>query len=267
MRAQNGAIPLLAGHMARLTGSGGPDSRTVEYIESAASTIARRTAGWPRGARVRLRYGELQGEMAWDFTVVPLEPVSPWAHGVALSLCETRVTADASRSPFSPSVAGDTAESSRGLARGPLIGCKLLHRDLYRLAERELGECSVELRSELFHEGLLLDNRGLVIEGLRSNLLLWRDGRWQTPSLRNCGVRGVMLNWLAGRVEISEDDLLISDIEQAAEVAVCNAVRGVVPVVQVALEAAWSSGGQVRTLGSGPATRRIQAVIADDLWQ
>ncbi len=147
-------------------------------------------------------------------------------------------------------------------------GCKLLHRGVYRRAEAELERYSELLRPELFHEGLILDENGLVVEGLRSNLLVWNCGHWRTPSLRECGVRGVMLNWLASQVEISEDALSIRDIEQAEEVVVCNAVRGVVPVVQLALDdfQGESGGGSARELSCGAATNHLQALVAEALW-
>lgn len=278
MRAQGGIIPLLPGHMARLTRSAHLDETTLERIEATASAIAKRTEAWPNGARVRLRYGVLGGARVWDFSAVPLEARSPWDSGVALALCDTRVTAEAGLSPFSADIEEEAVKTRQELAHSSPLGCKLLQRETYSLAERELSGYSSRLLPELFHEGLLLDHCGRAIEGLRSNLLVWRDGHWSTPSLRHCGVRGVMLNWLAARIEISEDELQVSDIEQAEEVAVCNAVRGVVPVLQLALglpvkrppdntpEAAKLHGSAVRTLASGPATRALRAMIKDNLW-
>lgn len=266
MRAQGGVIPLLAGHMARLARSTALAPSILEKIHSQAIVIARNTVDWPQGARVRLRYGVLEDSVRWDFAVVPLEPKSPWARGVALTLCSTRVTGEASLSPFlTVATTGDFAGPRHGAEQDSLQGCKLLKRDIYRRAEEELGSLSAGLDAGLVHEGLLQDSAGHVIEGLRSNLLVWRNGQWSTPSLRNCGVRGVMLEWLAGRVKIREDELLIADIEQAEELAVCNAVRGVVPVVQFSLGAKAPSRTS-RDLSVGPATRNVRALIADALW-
>ena len=263
MRAQGGTVPLMPGHMARLRRSADPEPSTLERIQARAMEIARWTADWPHGARVRLRYGVLDGERMWDLSAVPLESPSPWEHGVALSLCDTRVIPEASLSPFANST-GDRAEARNSAAQKFSTGCKLLHRDLYRRAEGELSALSAGLDDGLFHEGLLLDARGCVVEGLRTNLLVWRNGHCYTPSLRNCGVRGVMLDWLAGRVEIREDDLQIEDIEQAGELAVCNAVRGVVPVVQLSLHGKVS--GASARFGVGPGTCRLQQMITDALW-
>ncbi|QKX18358.1 aminotransferase class IV [Microbulbifer sp. YPW1] len=263
MRARGGAIPLLPGHMARLARSASPGSAVLQHVESAATLIAERTANWAQGARVRLRYGLLHGESVWDFSVVPLEPNSPWQHGVSLSLCETRVTPEASISPFPSEAMDQSAETRQGLARKAALGCKLLKRDIYTRAEAELEQHVAGLEPGLFHEGVLLDAQGRVIEGLRSNLLVYRGGRWTTPSLRNCGVRGVMLDWLAARVEISEDDLLIPDLEQAEELAVCNAVRGVVPVIQLMLDSSGEDGA--RTLVPGSAVAALQALVATEL--
>lgn len=266
MRAQGGSVPLMPWHMARFRRSADPELSVLERIQAQAMEIARQTTDWPHGARVRLRYGVIAGERVWDFSVVPLEAQSPWQRGVVLSLCRTPVTAEASHSPFvGISGTGGLSETRHGSAPDSSRGCKLLQRDLYHRAEKELGPLPEGLGSGLFHEGLLLDADAHVIEGLRTNLLVWRSGHWCTPSLRSCGVRGVMLDWLAGRAEIREDDLQIEDIEQAGELAVCNAVRGVVPVVQFSVggTAPFTAG---RLLSPGPATRSLQMLIADTLW-
>ncbi|WP_066964596.1 aminotransferase class IV [Microbulbifer sp. Q7] len=149
-------------------------------------------------------------------------------------------------------------------------GCKLLRRDTYRRGEAELGQYAAWLRPDLFCEGLMLDARGRVVEGLHSNLLLCRSGSWRTPSLRRCGVQGVMLSWLASHAEIREDELSLADIEHADELAVCNAVRGVVPVAQILLGGAGSdrpaTAPDVHTLPRGKSTAALQALVASALW-
>nr|WP_207002235.1 aminotransferase class IV [Microbulbifer salipaludis] len=269
MRAVGGRIPLLAQHLARLARAAHPASAIIACIETAAVAIARETAHWPSGARVRLRYGALYGERTWDFSAVPLDANSPWENGVALVRCRTRITPEASHSPFSPERVRYSSDANDVLQDDHPQGCKLLRRDTYRRGEAELGQYTAWLRPDLFCEGLMLDACGHVVEGLHSNLLVCQNGHWRTPSLRTCGVRGVMLGWLASHAEIREDELSLADLEDADEIAVCNAVRGVVPVAQMLLGGAGSDGPEtavdVRNLTRGESTAALQALVASAL--
>jgi 4-amino-4-deoxychorismate lyase len=118
-----------------------------------------------------------------------------------------------------------------------------------------------------------LDERGYVVETLRCNLLLWRDGQWFTPDLSHSGVRGVMRSWLAQRVDLQCTDLTLADLIAAGsqptqELALCNSVRGVIPVSELfentGVSVTESPGENGRT--SGPQTRHLQQLIAEKLW-
>ncbi|HJU71068.1 MAG TPA: bifunctional anthranilate synthase component I family protein/class IV aminotransferase [Paucimonas sp.] len=73
---------------------------------------------------------------------------------------------------------------------------------------------------------------GELTEGARSNIFVKLDGRWHTPPLA-CGLlpgvmRAVLLEdpaWGA-----CERRLVLDDLRNAQEVAICNALRGVLPV-------------------------------------
>ncbi|WP_160153608.1 aminotransferase class IV [Microbulbifer sp. ALW1] len=250
MRAQSGTIPLLSLHMARFARCAAVGTSELAQIQQSAQQLAKMTASWPYGASIRFRYGLLDQGVRWDFYAVPLEAVSPWGRGVVLQRCETRLDPSASASPFL------LAKTRSSEAPAVVPGCKLLRREIYDQAG---GEAALQPEPEAdapLKEGLLLDADGLVIECLRSNLLLHKAGRWMTPSLDVCGVRGVMLGWLAGRVEISEDRFSLRDLALADELAVCNGVRGVVPVV----------GFGEAVLATGPATGCLQQLIAENLW-
>ncbi|RFC01485.1 aminodeoxychorismate synthase component I, partial [Klebsiella michiganensis] len=76
---------------------------------------------------------------------------------------------------------------------------------------------------------------GTLAEGGRSTLLVKLDGAWCTPPL-SAGVlpgvmRAVLLNdalpWLGGPLQ--ERSLTRADVARAEAIAVCNALRGVVP--------------------------------------
>lgn len=255
MRADKGAIPLLPWHLARFARCAYADSFLISQVKTAAENIARNTEGWLAGARVRFRFGYWKGAAYWDFSAVPLDPVSPWDLGVQLICCDTVLTPEASVSPVSVVTAGMRS----GCAPVAATGCKLLQRSLYQHAAAELPRAS---SAEPLPEGLLFDEYGNVIEALRCNLLLRRGNRWLTPDLSNCGVKGVMLEWLAGHVEIGEHHLQLEDLLQSDELAVCNGVRGVVPVVALVSPAL----NRLRPIPIGPATAALQQLIAEKLW-
>jgi 4-amino-4-deoxychorismate lyase len=112
------------------------------------------------------------------------------------------------------------------LARQPtLAGLKHLNRLEQVLASREWPDAS-------FHEGLMLDTAGLVIEGTRSNVFVVQAGRLQTPPLHQCGVDGVLRQVLLQHFgnTVSQTELRLEQLQQAAEIFVCNSVFGVWPV-------------------------------------
>lgn len=133
------------------------------------------------------------------------------------------------------------------LGHQPLLaGIKHLNRLEQVLARSEWQDAR-------YAEGLVCDLQGSPVEGTMSNLFLRRQGQWLTPALDQCGVRGVMRDYLieqfavAGEkvVErrVSLDELLSSD-----EVFCCNSVFGVWPV----------TGVSDQTWQIGPYTRRAQ---------
>jgi para-aminobenzoate synthetase/4-amino-4-deoxychorismate lyase len=80
---------------------------------------------------------------------------------------------------------------------------------------------------------LFCNTQGELTEGARSNIFVKLDGRWYTPPLA-CGLlpgvmRAVLLAdpaWAA-----SERRLTLDDLRAAQEIAVCNALRGVLPAL------------------------------------
>ncbi|MBY6189419.1 aminotransferase class IV [Microbulbifer agarilyticus] len=266
MRAGHGKIPLWEFHRARLQRSASPPSEDLNAISASLEQVTSRTQNWPEGARVRLRYGVLQDtdtdKPVWDFRVEPLEKASPWTNGVLLGLCGTRLTRDATRSPFAPG----TRSLGGGSEHAELYGCKLLVRDVYTGAAAEWPARATT--GEPLLEPVLLEPKGAVIEGIRSNLLLRIGSDWVTPRLDQFGVRGVMLRWLAGQVEISEDTLYPSDLARADELAICNSVRGVIPARLLAsTPQVLQMDPQIQSpVRPGRATSVLQALISEELW-
>ena len=132
------------------------------------------------------------------------------------------------------------------LARQPrLAGIKHLNRLENVLARAEWDDPAV-------FEGLLCDERGTVIGGVMSNLLVVRDGELHTPDLSECGVAGVARARLlraAARLGIRThvERMLPAAILAADEVMICNSVIGVRRVARLDAKT-WPPAGWTDTL-------------------
>lgn len=103
-------------------------------------------------------------------------------------------------------------------------------------------------------EVICRDQDDHVIEGTKSNIVLVVNGKPITPDLKNAGVKGVMLDFLAEKfaesgVTIEPRSVTLSDIYSASEVLFCNSVFGIWPVRKLIENAT------VHTWQIGPFTR------------
>ena len=87
-----------------------------------------------------------------------------------------------------------------------------------------------EWHDSVHFEGLVFDIKDRLIEGTMSNLFLATEGALVTPDLSQCGVRGVMRQWILEQIPVREAQLTRQDLEKADEVFLVNSIRGVVPV-------------------------------------
>jgi branched-subunit amino acid aminotransferase/4-amino-4-deoxychorismate lyase len=108
-------------------------------------------------------------------------------------------------------------------------------------------------------EALILDARGRLVEGARSNILVARpDGRLVTPPLDRGAVSGVMRQLVMERVEeIAERDVHRSALDEAREIIAVNAVRGARPITRV-------DGRPVGRGRPGPWYARVTDAIATE---
>jgi len=114
-------------------------------------------------------------------------------------------------------------------------------------------------RSQGADEALFSTPDGRVWEGSRTNLFLIRDGTLWTPGLDGPIVPGIMRGLVlelapALGLSILEGDLAGGDLDTAEEVFLTNAVRGIMPVAQVA--------GRV-FMPPGPWTRRLHDEVVE----
>lgn len=109
-----------------------------------------------------------------------------------------------------------------------LAGIKHLNRLEQVTARAEWSDRSI-------HEGILLDSEDHVISAISSNIFLVAGDRLLTPRMDRCGVRGVMrANILkAFKTSCEQRRITLDMLPEADSVFVCNAVRGVFPVIQI----------------------------------
>lgn len=109
-----------------------------------------------------------------------------------------------------------------------LAGAKHLNRLENVLAAAEWDDPEIA-------EGLLLDGAGNVIEGIRSNIFMVKDGELITPDLTRCGVAGItrerLIEWaVAQGMSCRVKNVSLRDLQQADEIFLVNTVIGVWPV-------------------------------------
>jgi len=104
-------------------------------------------------------------------------------------------------------------------SRGPLAGLKSLSYQANRLAHARAIAVGAD-------EAILLNERGELCEGSRSNLALRLDGKWLTPPLRSGCLPGTVRRRLLERGEIEEGDLTVEDLDHAEEIELMNSLWG-----------------------------------------
>lgn len=132
------------------------------------------------------------------------------------------------------------------LARQPrLAGVKHLNRLENVLARAEWDD------PEIF-EGLLCDDRNLVVGGVMSNLFWASAGTLHTPDLSQCGVTGVARTRLLRALErrgmaVHIEQAAPAAILAAEEVMICNSVIGVRRIARLD-DVTWSPAGWTEIL-------------------
>ncbi|MGJ8690761.1 MAG: aminodeoxychorismate lyase [Gammaproteobacteria bacterium] len=123
---------------------------------------------------------------------------------------------------------------------------------------------SMELPSSA-QEGLMCSDAGLLIEGIKSNVFIFRDGQWVTPRLDLAGVAGVMRAQIIDFLQRGSSDALaiqalsFEELQAASEVFVCNSVFGIWPVTSLQ----W--GDSMLEFSIGENTRNLQRSVWDSV--
>ncbi|TSI05487.1 aminotransferase class IV [Lysinibacillus sp. BW-2-10] len=113
-------------------------------------------------------------------------------------------------------------------------------------------------------EGFFLTSKGLVAEGVKSNIFWVRDGILYTPSLVAGIVPGITRQWVIHAAQqfgipVVEDIFIKSDVENAYECFVTNSIEELVPISKI---------GRTKFLGeSGPVYQRLHHAYIEEIIQ
>jgi 4-amino-4-deoxychorismate lyase len=228
LRVCDGAVPLLAYHLERLKRGvgvlrlGDPDiiaGQFERYVSLALKDLTK--SAHLKRALIKIIVTRGQGgrgytppdEPAVTFITqvfeYPLYPESNYLNGISLYQCQHRLS-----------------------DQPALAGIKHLNR-----LDQVLG--SQELEASGCEEGLMLDQQGKVIEGTKSNLLIFDGQKVTTPRLAQAGVAGTLRQYLLENADemgfaLSEADVSIAQLKSADGLAVINSVFGLWPVKEFA---------------------------------
>lgn len=204
MRVVDGQIPLLAGHLSRLSRSLSSFCIPAGAIDAAMSDLAALISSQQvSNAVVRLTITAGQAERGYALSdarrpsrIIQLfpTPASGAAIGV-IGLAETR------------------------LSPNPLLaGIKHSNRIEQVLGKQELN------KQQQCDDLLLQDRRGNVIEAISSNLFAVHGDILSTPELSECGVDGVMRSRAMERLKVKEQQFSINTLRSADELLLSNAL-------------------------------------------
>ena len=119
------------------------------------------------------------------------------------------------------------------IAQQPLLaGIKHAARIEQVLCRRE-QEKAAALWSDSIKEGLVCDTNDTVIEVVSANVFFLLDGQWITPDLTASGVKGVAREHLLTKIfpdlaiACNVANVRVADVNEAEEIFICNALRGV----------------------------------------
>lgn len=235
MRIHSGALPLLDRHLDRLArdapriGFRLPERAALvawlsETARERASATLRLALFAPDGARGYAR-GEVEPVLHRELHPGP----APDAKPLRLAVSTVRLPAP-----------------------DPLAGAKHANRLAQVLAARQ--------RPAEADEALLLDPMGRPVCGLSGNLWAVVGGQLLTPPIVDCGVRGVMRDWLLELgpelgIRTAETSLTLDALRCAEELFLSNALRGLRPVGSLTV------GPACHRPGSAAYTRCLAAAL------
>lgn len=99
----------------------------------------------------------------------------------------------------------------------PLLRHKTTQRSVFEIALAEFPDCD---------DVILINERGELTEGCKSNLLVKLDGQWFTPPVE-CGLLpGTLRQEMLEKAELKERVMKLADLRRAEDIQLVNSVRG-----------------------------------------
>ncbi len=96
---------------------------------------------------------------------------------------------------------------------------------------------SVILASEFndsFFEGIISDDKGMILEGTKTNIFLLKEGLIYTPKINNSGIKGIIREVVIEKnFDVVEKAIHLSDLPDFESVFITNSILKVVPVKQI----------------------------------
>ena len=229
MRVHEGAVPMWPRHLARLRDGARRLAISLPALAVLEARIAEIASGCAVGVLKLLLargqdgrgYAPVPGALAdWQLGLHPLPATAN--DGLRLHWCDTTLA-------IQPALAG-------------IKHCSRLEQVM---ARAEVGRAGCD-------EGLMCDGDGRVVSATSANVLVLADGGWRTPPVDHCGVAGVLRGWLLEQGLVQVATISPSQLESAEAVALCNAVRGILPV----------QAAGTRVFASRPATNELKERLA-----
>lgn len=223
-RLRQGRIPLWSWHEQRLRESLSRLGFPATLLETVKADLQawQRAAGTVDGVLRISLYRTAEADVQRRLEYRPLPASLP--DGLNLHLCQLRLPDQTDRA-----------------------GIKQLDRQSLEAAASEwAGNPAVD-------DGVLCNARGELIESTRANLFLRRGDVWLTPDLSQQGVAGVMRRLLLEQllpqrgIDVRVQAVPLAVLAEVEEVFLCNAVRGIMPVVSLA-DGHWPVGSVTRQL-------------------
>jgi branched-chain amino acid aminotransferase len=212
MRAYKNKIVYLHEHLQRIKDSSKVMGMRFPYSITQLKKIIRKTAGLNRfkDAYVRLTLWKAEQGTGASIIVKKYQPYTPRQY----------------RKGFSAGISRFRQDEHSFLAR-----IKSTSRLLYELSLQEA-------KGKGFDEAIILNSRGYITEGARSNLFLVKDNEIFTPSLE-CGCLGGITRrvvfGLAKKysIKIYEGNFTAGDLNRADEAFLTNSLMGIMPLTSL----------------------------------
>jgi para-aminobenzoate synthetase/4-amino-4-deoxychorismate lyase len=222
MRASTLGVALLDRHLARLAHSaqvlGFAFDRTaaLALIERFLSGLAGTDAASPITAAARHAAHRLRLSLAHDGRLT-------LTHGALAALSVTAVSSPHELAAASGAV-GLLIATQRLSDANPLAAHKTTLRQHYDDGVRAAEQAGA-------FDSLFFTEDGRLVEGGRTSVFVKLDGRWFTPPITDGALPGVMRGALLDDPawQATERTLRCEDLRRAEAIAVCNALRGVLP--------------------------------------